>query len=40
MSETRMAVFAAPSGDPEEERDVVRLVVRDREVGKPVLVER
>ena len=28
-----------PSGDPEEQRDIVRLVVCDREVGKPVLVE-
>ena len=31
--------FQGPSGDPEEERDMVRLVVRDREVGKPVPVE-
>ena len=32
-------VFEASSGDPEEQRDVVRLVVCDREVGKPVLVD-
>ena len=32
-------VFEGPSGDPEEQRDIVRLVVRDREVGMPVLVE-
>ena len=32
-------VFEGPSGDPEEQRDMVRLVVCDREVGKPVLVE-
>ena len=31
--------FAAISGDPEEQRDMVRLVVCDREVGKPVPVE-
>ena len=31
--------FEGPSGDPEEQRDIVRLVVCDREVGKPVLVE-
>jgi len=29
----------APFGDPEKQRDVIRLVVRHREVGKPVLVE-
>ena len=29
----------APSGDPEEQRDIIRLVVCDREVGKPVPVE-
>ena len=32
-------MFEASSGDPEEQRDVVRLVVCDREVGKPVLVD-
>ena len=32
-------VFEAPFGNPEEQRHVVRLVVRHREVGKPVLVE-
>ena len=32
-------VFEAPSGDPEEQGDIIRLVVCDREVGKPVLVE-
>ena len=32
-------VFEGPSGDPEEQRDMVRLVVRDREVGDSVLVE-
>ena len=32
-------VFEGPSGDPEDQRDMVRLVVCDREVGKPVLVE-
>ena len=32
-------VFEGPSGDPEEQRDIVRLVVCDREVGKPVLIE-
>ena len=31
--------FEAPSGNPEEQRDVIRLVVRHREVGKPVFVE-
>ena len=31
--------FEGPSGDPEEQRDMVGLVVCDREVGKPVLVE-
>ena len=31
--------FEAPFGNAEEQRDVVRLVVRHREVGKPVLVE-
>ncbi len=31
--------FEAPFGDPEEQRNMVRLVVCDREVGKPVLVE-
>ena len=29
----------APSGDPEEQRAMVRFVVRDPEVGKPVFVE-
>ena len=31
--------FEGPSGDPEEQGGIVRLVVCDREVGKPVLVE-
>ena len=32
-------MFEGLSGDPEEQRDMVRLVVRGREVGKPVVVE-
>ena len=32
-------VFEVPSDDPGEQRDMVRLVVCDREVGKPALIE-
>ena len=39
-AESRVVLaFEAPSGDPEEQRDIVCLVVRDCEVGEPVLVE-
>ena len=31
--------FEVPFGNPEEQRDVIRLVVRHHEIGKPVLVE-
>lgn len=31
--------FEGPSGNPEEQRDVIRLVVRHGEIGQPVLVE-
>ena len=32
-------VLDGPFGDPEEQRDMVRLVDCDRQVGKPVLIE-
>ena len=34
-----VAVFKGTTGDPEEQGDIVRLVICDREVVKPVLVE-